>query len=72
MVTMLWRAKGQPAAGSTASFTDVPADAYYASAVSWAVEHGITTGVGNGKFNPNGTCTRAQIAAFLMRLYAEK
>ena len=72
MVTMLWRAKGQPAAGGTAHFTDVPADAYYAGAVSWAVENGITTGVGNGRFDPTGACTRAQIAAFLTRLYAEK
>ena len=72
MVTMLWRAEGQPTAGSTANFTDVPADTYYAGAVSWAVENGITTGVGNGKFNPAATCTRAQIAAFLTRLYAEK
>ena len=72
MVTMLWRAKGQPTAGGTAHFTDVPADAYYAGAVSWAVENGITTGVGNGRFDPTGACTRAQIAAFLARLYAEK
>lgn len=67
MVTMLWRAEGQPAAGGAASFTDVSADSYYASAVSWAVENGITTGVGGDKFDPTGTCTRAQIAAFLAR-----
>ena len=67
MVTMLWRAEGQPAAGGAASFTDVSADSYYAQAVAWAVENGITTGVGNGKFDPNATCTRAQIAAFLYR-----
>ena len=67
MVTMLWRAVGQPAAGRTASFIDVPADAYYAGAVSWAVENGITVGVGGGRFDPNGTCTRAQVAAFLAR-----
>ena len=72
MVTMLWRAVGQPAAGGTANFTDVSADAYYAGAVSWAVENGITTGVGGGKFDPTGACTRAQIAAFLARLYTEK
>ena len=72
MVTMLWRAVGQPAAGGAARFTDVPADAYYAGAVSWAVENGITTGVGGGRFDPAATCTRAQIAAFLTRLYAEK
>ena len=72
MVTMLWRAVGQPAAGGTANFTDVSADAYYAGAVSWAVENGITTGVGGGRFDPTGACTRAQIAAFLVRLYTEK
>ena len=67
MVTMLWRTMGQPAAGGAATFTDVPADSYYASAVAWAVENGITTGVGGGKFDPNATCTRGQIAAFLYR-----
>ena len=67
MVTMLWRAVGQPTAGGTANFTDVPTDSYYAQAVAWAVENGITTGVGNGHFDPTGTCTRAQIAAFLAR-----
>ena len=67
MVTMLWRAEGQPAVGGAATFTDVSADSYYAQAVSWAVENGITTGVGGGRFNPTGTCTRAQIAAFLVR-----
>ena len=69
MVTMLWRAVGQPVAGSTANFADVSADAYYASAVAWAVENGITTGVGNGKFDPNATCTRGQIATFLYRAF---
>ena len=67
MVTMLWRAVGQPTAGGTANFTDVPADSYYAQAVAWAVESGITTGIGGGRFDPNSTCTRAQIAAFLAR-----
>ena len=67
MVTMLWRAVGQPTAGGTANFTDVPTDSYYAQAVAWAVENGITTGEGNGHFDPTGTCTRAQIAAFLAR-----
>ena len=67
MVTMLWRAMGQSAAGSAANFTDVPADAYYAQAVAWAVENGITAGVGGGRFDPNSTCTRGQIATFLYR-----
>lgn len=71
MVTMLWRTMGQPTAGGTANFTDVPADSYYANAVSWAVEGGITDGVGGGHFDPNSTCTRAQIATFLWRTMAE-
>ena len=71
MVTMLWRTVGQPTAGGTANFTDVPADSYYASAVAWAVENGITDGVGDGRFDPAAICTRAQIATFLWRAMAE-
>ena len=71
MVTMLWRTMGQPTTGGTANFTDVPADSYYASAVAWAVENGITDGVGDGRFDPAATCTRAQIATFLWRAMAE-
>ncbi|MCB6501978.1 S-layer homology domain-containing protein [Colidextribacter sp. 210702-DFI.3.9] len=71
VVTMLWRAAGSPAAGGSASFADVPADSYYAQAVAWAVEGGITAGVGGGRFDPNSTCTRAQIATFLWRAMAE-
>ena len=67
MVTMLWRAMGQPTAGGAAHFTDVPTDSYYAQAVAWAIENGITAGVGGGRFDPNATCTRAQIATFLAR-----
>ena len=66
-VTFLWRAAGSPAPKSMNSFVDVPADAYYAKAVAWAVENGITSGTGGGKFSPNATCTRAQIVTFLYR-----
>ena len=72
MVTMLWRAMGQSAAASGASFADVPADSYYAQAAAWAIENGITAGVGGGRFDPNSTCTRAQIATFLYRLYLSR
>ena len=72
MVTMLWRAMGQSAAASGASFADVPADSYYARAVAWAIENGITAGVGGGRFDPNSTCTRGQIATFLHRSYLSK
>ena len=66
-VTFLWRAAGSPAPKSMNSFADVPADAYYAKAVAWAVENGITSGTGGGKFSPDATCTRAQIVTFLYR-----
>ncbi len=67
MVTMLWRAAGSPAAQSGTAFQDVAAGSYYAQAVAWAVEGGITAGVGGGRFDPNSTCTRGQIATFLYR-----
>ena len=67
IVTFLWRAAGSPAPKSMSSFTDVPADAFYAKAVAWAVENGITSGTGEGKFSPDATCTRAQSVTFLYR-----
>ena len=67
IVTFLWRAAGSPAPKSASNFTDVPADAYYAKAVAWAVENGITGVTGDGKFSPDATCTRAQAVTFLYR-----
>ena len=67
IVTFLWRAAGSPAPKGTVSFADVSADSYYAKAVAWAVENGITGGTGDGLFSPDATCTRAQSAAFLYR-----
>ena len=67
IVTFLWRAAGSPEPKSAASFSDVAADAYYAKAVAWAVENGITSGTGDGKFSPDATCTRAQAVTFLSR-----
>ena len=68
----LYRAADSPAVNGSAGFSDVAADAYYAQAVAWAKEHGITDGIGGGLFGSANDCTRAQIAAFLWRLYAEK
>ena len=67
IVTFLWRATGSPEPKSMSSFSDVSADSYYAKAVAWAVENGITTGTGDGKFSPDATCTRAQSVTFLFR-----
>lgn len=67
IVTFLWRAAGSPEPKNASSFSDVPASAYYARSVAWAVENGITTGTGNGGFSPDATCTRAQSVTFLYR-----
>ena len=66
VVTFLWRANGQPAAGNS-GFLDVSSNAYYARAVDWAFANGITTGVDYGAFGPDTACTRAQIVTFLYR-----
>ena len=68
IVTFLWRVAGSPEAKGTVSFADVSADSYYAKAVAWAVENGITDGIGGGLFSPDATCTRAQSAVFLYRV----
>lgn len=57
----------QPAAPAAPSFTDVKADAYYAGAVKWAVEKGITSGTTTTTFSPNVTCTTAHILTFMWR-----
>ena len=67
IVTFLWRAAGSPEPKAMSSFADVSMDAYYAKAVAWAVENGITTGTGDGKFSPDATCPRAQSVTFLFR-----
>jgi len=68
-VTFLHRANGAPSVTGHTAFTDVPQTAYYADAVKWAVDHGITTGTSAAAFSPNASCTRAQIVTFLYRAY---
>ena len=67
IVTFLWRAAGSPEPKTVSSFTDVPASAYYAKAVAWAVENGITNGMTETTFAPDATCTRGQSVTFLYR-----
>lgn len=63
-------AAGTVAAQSTQRFGDVPPDAYYYEAVNWAVDHGITTGCGDGtNFCPTRTLTRAETVTFLHRYH---
>ena len=70
-MTFLFRASKASADGAPA-FGDVAADAYYAEAVKWATDNGITNGTTSSTFSPGSGCTRAQIVTFLWRLYAEK
>ena len=68
IVTFLWRAAGSPEPKNTAAgMTDVVPGSYYAKAVAWAIENGITTGTAEGTFSPDATCTRAQAVTFLAR-----
>ena len=67
IVTFLWRAAGSPEPKTVSSFTDVSASAYYAKAVAWAVENGITNGMTETTFAPDATCTRGQSVTFLHR-----
>ena len=67
IVTFLWRAAGSPEPKTASSFTDVSASAYYAKAVAWAIENGITNGMTETMFAPNATCTRGQSVTFLYR-----
>ena len=72
VVTFLWRMAGKPApASGGSSFTDVAAGSWYENAVLWAVENQVTSGVGDGIFQPEGICNRAQIVTFLWK-YAGK
>lgn len=70
LVTVLWRYEGQPKT-VPADFVDVPEGSWYADAVAWASEQGIVNGVGKGKFDPNSSVTREQMATILHR-YAVK
>ena len=71
LVTVLWRYAGKPIAEITTEFSDVPKGQWYSNAVTWAAEKGIVTGMGNGRFAPNDTITREQMATILYR-FAEQ
>ena len=71
-VTFLSRAAGTNTASGNSNFADVDVNAYYASAVKWAVDNGITNGISSSLFGPDSSCTRAQIVTFLYRMYQGK
>ena len=66
VVGYLWKLAGSPSA-KAAGFSDVPGGADYAKAVDWAVENGVTAGVGKTEFGPDVVCTRGQIVTFLYK-----
>ena len=70
-VTFLYRFAGQPAVSGSSSFTDVNSSDYYAAAVQWAKEQGITSGTSDTTFSPTNDCTRGQIVTFLYRQLAK-
>ena len=70
-VTFLYRAMGT-APTTVNGFTDVAVGDFYAEAVAWAVENGVTSGTSASAFSPNAGCTRAQIVTFLYRAYQGK
>ena len=69
MATFLWRAAGSPdPVGNSNPFADVSEDTYYAKAVQWAYEQGITGGTSATTYSPDEPCTRGQMVAFLHRV----
>jgi len=72
IATFLWAANGKPAVSGKSEFSDVADTDWYAAPIIWAKENDVTGGIGNGKFGPNDTCTRAQVVTFLKKVYANK
>ena len=71
-VTFLWRYAGEPAPKNmSCGFNDVDANAFYYTAVLWAVENGVTTGKTATQFAPGATCTRCEVAAFMFRAFSK-
>ncbi len=70
IVTFIWRFAKSPAAEGTHPFTDVADNTYYADAVLWAVQEGVTAGTSDSTFSPENDCSRAQIVTFLWRALA--
>ena len=70
LVSVLWRLAGEPAPKGTNTFDDMPDGTWYTDAVTWAAENGVVAGIGNGRFDPDGSVTREQTAVILFN-YAQ-
>ncbi len=71
LVTILYHLAGNPETAFKGTFTDVAEGLWYSDAIEWAAANGVVNGVGDGKFAPDQSITRAQIAAIIMR-YCER
>ena len=69
VVTFLYAAEGKPAVSGEVAFSDVQSGDWFYAPVAWAVENGITAGMGDGSFGVGATCTRAQVVTFLYAAY---
>jgi len=69
IATFLWAANGKPAVSASSEFVDVGDTDWYSTPIIWAKENDVTGGIGDGKFGPNDTCTRAQVVTFLKKVY---
>ena len=67
MAVFIWKAEGSPAPTGANLFTDIPANQYYTDAVTWMAEQGITGGTSPGKFSPNASVIRRDMAVFLYK-----
>ncbi len=70
-MTFLYKAMGSPETQENHQFVDIPADRWFTAPVAWAVENGITAGVGPVTFGPYVECTRAQIVTFLWKTFGQ-
>ena len=71
LVTILYRVAGSPETEFKGTFTDVPDGQWYSKAIEWAVADGVVNGIGDGKFGPDRSITREQIATILYRYEKE-
>ena len=72
VITIIYRLAGSPGVSGTSDFTDVPADAWYSDAVTWAAKRGIVEGMTATTFDPNDAVTREELAAMLYRYAKHK
>ena len=69
LAQILYNQAGRPPVDGGGSFSDVPSGVWYASAVRWMAAQGIAGGYGDGRFGPDDSITREQLAVMLWRYF---